>query len=266
MNASRRLWVTEVGPEGGAVVVLVHGSMDRASGMRGVARRLEDEFRVVLYDRRGYGRSRSVGGPYGIATQVDDLVEVLQGRPAVVFGHSLGGDIALAAAGRPDLVRAVGAYEPPMPWEPWWPTGTAGGEVVRLAEVGGPEATAAAASMFMRRMIGDARWERLPQSTRADREAEGAALVGELADLRKRPPFDPDRITVPVLLAYGERGARHHHDGARVLAERFEVGGPQPRAELVEVPGAEHGIHFQQPAAFADLVRRLVAMAAVTEP
>ena len=49
---------------------------------------------------------------------------VIDGRPAVVFGHSFGGDIALAAAERhPQLVRAVGTYEAPMSWEPWWPDG-----------------------------------------------------------------------------------------------------------------------------------------------
>ena len=80
--------------------------------------------------------------------------------------------------------------------------------------------------------------------------------MGELEDLQRRPPYDPDRITVPVLLAYGEHGAQHHHDSAVVLAQRFGVGGPNPRAELVEVPGVGHGIHLQRPRAMADLVCR----------
>ena len=35
----------------------------------------------------------------------------------------------------------------------------------------------------MRRLIGDEKWERLPRRRRAARRAEGAAMVGELADL-----------------------------------------------------------------------------------
>jgi pimeloyl-ACP methyl ester carboxylesterase len=250
--------VAEYGDVRSPLVLLVHGSMDRATGMRGVARQLADDFHVVAYDRRGYGESRAVGGPFGIAQQVGDVVAVLDGRPAIVFGHSLGGDIALAAADQhPALVRAVGAYEPPMSWEPWWPPDTAGGEAVRLARAQGPEVAGAA---FLRRMIGERLWVRLPSATRAERGAEGVALVGELEDLQRGPPYDADRITVPVLLAYGEHGARHHHDGAVVLAQRFGVGGPNPRAALVEVPGVGHGIHLQQPGAMADLVRRLATL------
>ena len=37
-----------------------------------------------------------------------------------------------------------------------------------------------AAERFMRRLIGDARWERLPSATREARRSEGPALVGEL--------------------------------------------------------------------------------------
>ncbi len=158
---------------------------------------------------------------------MDDLVAVIDGRPAVVFGHSFGGDIALAAAERhPHLVRAVGTYEAPMSWEPWWPEDTAGGDAVRLGEEEGP---AAAAEAFARRMVGDRIWDRLPPATRADRLAEGPALVGELSDLRRRPPYDPALITVPVLVARGERCAPHHLDGTRTLIERLIAPAGRPR-------------------------------------
>ena len=43
-----------------------------------------------------------------------DLVTIVGGRPAVLVGHSYGGDVALgAAAAAPEVVRAVGVYEPP---------------------------------------------------------------------------------------------------------------------------------------------------------
>ena len=249
----------ESGPVDAPLVVLVHGSMDRSSGMRKAARTLADGFRVVTYDRRGYGRSMGVGPPFGVDEQVEDLVAVIDGRPAIVLGHSFGGDVALAAAERhPALLRAVGTYEAPMSWEPWWPDDTAGGDAVRIGAEDGPSA---AADAFARRMVGDRIWDRLPPATRAQRLAEGPALVGELSDLRRRPPYDPQRITVPVLVARGERCAPHHLDGARALVERLARRPAGTVCEAVVVPDVGHGVHLDQPEALAGLVRRLAAMA-----
>ena len=104
------------------MIALVHGSMDRSAGLLKLSRRLDDDHRVLRYDRRGYGRSAPHPGPFGMDGQVDDLVALLDERPAVVFGHSYGGNVALAvAARRPDLVRAVGVYESPLSWLDWWP-------------------------------------------------------------------------------------------------------------------------------------------------
>jgi pimeloyl-ACP methyl ester carboxylesterase len=249
------LHVVERGPEDAPRVVLVHGSMDRASGMWAVARRLQGELRVITYDRRGYARSRALGGPFDLETHVADLVALLDRRPAAVFGHSLGGDIALAAAQHhPDLVPAVGAYEPPMPWEPWWPTANAG----RIAlDSDARDGAGAAAEAFMRRMVGDVAWERLPAGTKAERRADGPALVEEFRDVRRRAPYDAAEISVPVLLARGDEGGPQHARAAAVLAERFGAPERTARFEMVVVPGARHGVHFQDPDACAALVRRV---------
>jgi len=100
-------------------VVLVHGTMDRSTSFHAVMGLLSD-CSVLSYDRRGYARSRFAEPPAtSLADHVDDLLELIDGRAAVVVGHSYGGDVALAAAERrPDLVRAVGAFESPMPWIP----------------------------------------------------------------------------------------------------------------------------------------------------
>ena len=107
------LHVVEHPPEGDGkntkpVVVLVHGSLDRASSFSRVVRRLSD-LHVVTYDRRGYHHSRtggaSQGGPDPVSGpgadgafdgHVADLLEVIGERRAVVVGHSFGGDVALA--------------------------------------------------------------------------------------------------------------------------------------------------------------------------
>ena len=208
---------------------------------------------VVRYDRRGYGRSLEMGASTTFVDQVDDLAEVVRERPSVIVGHSLGGVVALAFAQRhPDLARAVVAYESPMAWEPWWPSVTAG-----AAAMAGETDAGDAAERFMRRMIGDERWEGLPERTRAQRRAEGPALVAELRSIRapSPAPYVPEQVRVPVVAAHGTTSAPHHQETARALAAGAPLG------ELVVVEGAGHGVHLTHPAALADLARRALARA-----
>jgi pimeloyl-ACP methyl ester carboxylesterase len=234
-------------------VVLVHGSLDRSTAFLRTIRLLGD-LTVVRYDRRGYGKSLDAGICHEFGDQVDDLAEVLADQPSVVFGHSLGGVVALAlAARRPDLVQAVVAYEAPMAWEPWWPNVTAG--AAAMDPEGGD---GAAAERFMRRMVGDARWEGLPQRTRDQRRADGPALVAELRSIRPPAPapYEAARLTAPVVAAHGGESRPHHQATAVALAEAA------PRGELVVVAGAGHGVHLTHPSAVADLVRLGVQRAA----
>ena len=165
------IWSEEAGPPDAPLVALVHGTMDRSTGMLRISRRLDDRLRVLRYDRRGYGRSVPHDGPFDMNAQVGDLMTLLAFRPAVLVGHSYGGNVALAAASRcPELIRGVAVYETPLSWEPWWPGTTAGAEARATTGDAGE-----AAERFMRRLITDATWEALPERTRAIRRAEGAA-------------------------------------------------------------------------------------------
>jgi pimeloyl-ACP methyl ester carboxylesterase len=217
--------------------------MDRASSFRRVIAELTD-LDVTAYDRRGYGDAVARGPAGSFADHVDDLLDVIGGRPSVVAGHSLGGDVALAAAVRsPDVVRAVVAYEPPMPWQPWWPSDTAGG----AAAAERPED---AAEAFVRRMVGDDVWYRLPPSTKAQRRAEGPALIAELLAVQTTAVVDPAAVTVPVVLGVGGNGRDHHQLNTRKLVDLL------PDAELTVIDGAFHGAHLSHPKQFAGLIRR----------
>jgi pimeloyl-ACP methyl ester carboxylesterase len=233
-RAEPGIWSAEAGDPHAPLVALIHGSMDRSAGMLKLSRRLDDRFRVLRYDRRGYGRSAPHIGPYDIDAQVGDLVELLGGRRAVLFGHSYGGNVALATAARyPDLVGAVAIYETPLSWEPWWPGSSAGSRAV--AEPGSP---AVAAEKFIRRMLGDARWEALPERVRVHRLTEGAALLGELGDLQVNPPWQPSELQVPVALAFGSNGGAHHRRGMQQAAATIAG------ATLVEIAGCGHDAPF----------------------
>lgn len=247
--ADGRCWRQSSGD--GPPVVLVHGTMDRSSSFGRVAKAL-DGYHVVRYDRRGYGRSLELGPPASFAQQVDDLVEVLTSEaagPAIVLGHSYGGTIALAAAvAAPERIAGIVAYESPLSWMDWWPRESAGSRAVTSGD--DPEG---AGEAFMRRMVGDRRWERLPPSTKQARRAEGATLVAEIAQLRPPHPVPVDlaAVRVPVVAAHGTDGAEYHHRAAATVAAQV------PGARLAVVEGATHGAHLTHPGAVADLVRSL---------
>jgi pimeloyl-ACP methyl ester carboxylesterase len=226
--------------------------MDRSSALARCCGHLRD-VHTIRYDRRGYARSAGLGAPT-IAGHADDLIEVLDERPGVVVGHSLGGVIALAAAQRrPDLVRAVGAYESPMPWVEWWPKMSAGGEAMTAAVDLGAEAAGDAAERFMRRMIGDERWGGLPEKSRHDRRAEGPALLAELRSARSEVPYDIPAITIPVVAGCGTLSAEHHQWSAHELARL--TGSEAPFV----IEGANHGAHVTHHAAFASFTRLVIA-------
>jgi pimeloyl-ACP methyl ester carboxylesterase len=261
--------VVRSGPDDGTTpVIVVHGGLDRSDSFGRVARRLPD-VPLIRYDRRGYGGSVGLG-PAPLAAHVDDLLELADGSPVVVFGHSVGAVVALTAAQRrPDLIRAVLAYEPPTPWAPWWPR--RGSRDVEAAPTQSdetsvrdgtgptsapdPDAAGDEAERFMRRMIGDRIWERLPARTRAARRAEGGALQADLRAVEVVvAPFDAVAIAQPVLAATGTATTWWHRRAVEELAAAL------PRGELVEVPGGGHGIHLTHPSQTADLVRRALAI------
>lgn len=234
--------------DGTLPVVVVHGGMDRATSFGRVDRHLDD-LAVIRYDRRGYGRSREAGTT-DLDGHVDDLLAVIDGREVVVFGHSVGAVVALVAAERrPDLVRAVLAFEVPTPWAPWWRRPGA----TTATDPGDP---ATVAEQFMRRMVGDRVWERLPPSTRADRRAEGPALLADQAMLDVvDPPYDLAAVVAPILSAAGSATTGRHRRAAEELADDARTG------ELAIVDGATHGAHLTHPAAVAELVRRARSLA-----
>jgi len=238
-------------PDAGApIVVLVHGAMDRSTSFAKVARRLED-LRVVRYDRRGYGHSRPAG-PGGIDEHLADLLAVIGERPCTLVGHSYGGTLSmLAAEKRPDLIRSLLVYEPPLPWIAAYLGASRG--VTALADAATPED---AAEQFMRFMIGSDRWDRLPARTKAERRAEGPALAADVEALREGVElFEIEQLAVPMVVARGSEASPRHVAACEHLVA--QVAG----AEAAVIDGAAHGGHLSHPGPFSELVRRAVERA-----
>lgn len=249
------IWSAASGPEDAPPLVVIHGSLDRSAGLLRLSRRLGDRYRVLRYDRRGYGRSTPHGGPFDMLGQIDDLETVLEvvdaSRRVVLFGHSFGGNVALAYADRhPDRVAAVFTYESPMSWAEWWPS-----DAVGARALDGHVDPGDAAERFMRGLIGDERWAKLPPGTRDARRSEGPAIIGELDDLRRNPPWVGDRVTAPVLALYGALGREQHRRAAEAIAAEVVSGTAR---------GVDDARHFgpnTHPDAVAEIVDRFVAAA-----
>ena len=102
----------------GIPLLLIHGSLAK-DFLLPVAAELTatGKFRLVSYERRGYGRKKS--GPIDMKGQATDASAVLRQlgiHKAHVFGHSTGGSIALQLAHQsPDQVGSLSLGEPDFP-------------------------------------------------------------------------------------------------------------------------------------------------------
>lgn len=219
----------EEGQPDSPLVVLIHGSLDRAAGMLRVSRQIQKEVQVIRFDRRGYAKNVGHKGPFTVAGNSDDLIEILDGRQAYLIGHSFGGNIALATAARlGSQILGVSTYETPLSWFEWWPKSTAGAHSLTVP----PDE---AAEAFMIRLIGQRRWNELPTRTKEERRLEGPALTQELQSIRESAPWRAEDIRCPVFCGYGSRALEHHRNGAIWLGEHL------PQAKSVVVEGAGHG-------------------------
>lgn len=228
-------------------VVTVHGAMDRGNSFRALAKLLPS-IEVLIWDRAGYAHSIAVA-PAGAEDHLADLVGILDDKPALVFGHSLGGTYALwlASLGHPNLL-GVSTFESPLPGGAWWGKGwDIDPHDAALGRVP-PERSQAVAERFLRRMISDATWEILPERTKALRRAEGAAFILELGQLvDEAVRFDLDAIRTDVVAGISSRPSSHHQLGLARLATAT-------CATTYCVRNSRHGAHLTSPDALAEVL------------
>lgn len=106
-------------------LIFVHANGFNAMTYRSLLAPLSGSLRIWAPDLRGHGRTTlpaDLNGRRGWADHRDDLVallDALDGPPAVLAGHSMGGTSALlAAARRPDRVSKLVLLDPVI-WRRW---------------------------------------------------------------------------------------------------------------------------------------------------
>jgi pimeloyl-ACP methyl ester carboxylesterase len=106
------------GPVSGPPLLLLHGIISRWQYFLPLIPALSVRWHIYALDFRGHGRSGRVEKKYQLEDYVLDTVAFLKDKltePAILFGHSVGGAVALLIAARiPELVRAIVVGDTPL--------------------------------------------------------------------------------------------------------------------------------------------------------
>ncbi len=239
------LFVVESGPLAAPPIILVHGAPDRSGVFRRVLAHLQDRH-IIVYDRRGYGRSLHLPSARTMVEHAEDLLGLAArcSEPPAVIAHSFGSNpTMLAASLRPAAFRVLGLWEPPMPWVDWWSQTTK----AYNAAVAASDDPAREIEEMYRRLLGDEAWAGLPAERRAVRRAEGPAYQADMAS-ELHTPFAFGAVTTPAVVGYGTETSEEHDFGARWLADML------PNAHSEKFVGTGHFAPTTHPEAFAAFV------------
>lgn len=256
----------------GRPVVFVHGSASDYRTWRRPVEAFGERFRAIAYSRRYHWPNRPIAprGTYALSEHADDLAALLRrlnAAPADLIGHSYGGVVCLKLASeQPDVARSLTLIEPPVlglfvsfPPKPAeilrlalrHPRTAAG--IVKLGAFGMKPAMSAfergdrekALEKLGIAVLGREAFEGLSDERTA--QVRDNLIPEELASPEALPRIDPpelDRVRAPVLLVGGSRSPRVF---ARLL-DALESA--LPETERVEISGASHLVHEDDPAAF----------------
>lgn len=111
------------GPRSGPPLLLLHGGTARWQSFETILPELMEQWHIYAPDFRGHGSSGRVAHRYRLQDYTSDTVAFLQGvvrEPCAIFGHSLGGIVALMLAAQyPQWVKLVIAGDSPLGNASW---------------------------------------------------------------------------------------------------------------------------------------------------
>ena len=235
-------------------LVIVHGITDMGITWSRVARVLERDYDVIMYDRRGHGLSDKPETGYTWQVHATDLAAMIAAlgleRPRVI-SHSSGAAAAmLAAASHPDLMACL------ILEDPCW--GTSWGEW---------DSVAAGMRQWVLSLGAQTREEHLTKfrEENPDWTDEEVALLAEskvlvspnVVQLQPEPPWRDalPRIACPVLLIIGDPAK----GGLVTAVDAQEMASLWREGKVVQIDGAGHVIHYDRYESFVEAAQVFLA-------
>jgi pimeloyl-ACP methyl ester carboxylesterase len=222
--------------------LLVHGSAaDHSTWAIQLASPLRHRFALEAVDRRAVTT---------VEESADDLAALIGDDRVLLAGSSFGAVVVLDVLRRYPA-RCAGAVliEPPMAASDAGATAPASflAELDDIAVTAGPEA---AAEKFLRTVLGDAVFERMPRAFQDRSKAKWPQIRADSAALiAYRPRYaELGSVGTPVLLVGGDRSAPYFRPTLDALAAAL------PAARLAIIPAAGHMLHAEAPRKFTELV------------
>lgn len=251
----------ELAGTSGDPAVLVHGSLVDHTCWDRVAPILSQSLTLLVYDRRGFGRSTPGPKERPVATDAADLAALLEAldlMPVHVIAHSYGGPVALRlAAERPELVRSVSVHEAPLfglladrpsnaSTGRFFLEGI--GQIQDLVCRG--ENTAAARFVVEVFSPVPGAWDRLSPAVRVDFARRMDRWVEEYNDPDSIRPVAAElaELLLPVLLTTGGQSPPFLREIRTALARRLV------NVTELDIPGAGHAPHVTHPAEYAGVL------------
>lgn len=253
-------WQGWVPGEVAGVVLLVHGIAEHGGRYAHVGKRLADEgYAVYALDHRGHGKSDGTrGNVHRMSTVVTDLETMIRsaaGRhpdvPMFLYGHSMGGLIALAyLTGKPVGLSGAILASPAV-------ESSAGSRAMRAA-AGVMSAVApnlGAVELDISTLSRDPEVVRAYDADPLNYRGKVRARTGaEMLVTMQRVVGSLDRVTIPVLVMHGSADGLTNPEGSRRVAA-----GVTGDVTLKIYDGYYHELHNEpdQETVFADVVRWL---------
>lgn len=230
------LWVEERGQ--GDPVLLLHGGMSDVEEFESTLFGLADTFRVVGYDRRGFGRTADTGD-FTLTEMADDaaaIIESLGAGPANVIGYSAGGMVAMALAiEHPELVRSLTVISSALGAQDW---------IIRPQPPTGDSPDAGYPAMIV---------DRYAQLS-PDGPEHFPVLVRKVSELATQ-----DVAPADALAAYPGRALIVSSDDDLVTLEsQLALYRTLQKGELAVVPGTSHMLMFEKPQVVTDIIRNFL--------
>ena len=233
----------------GRAVVFIHGFALNLREWDDQVKALSPHYRVVAYDRRGFGQSTGFPDPSMDPGDLKELLDTLGIRSAVLVGHSAGAGVALRfAIAHGERVNGLVLYPGGVqgfPIEPSEPSPMTG--FVAIGRQYGLD------SMFKFMRALPMFWN---PPNRPDIERRIDAMVATysgrdiLEGRRPMGPYPPPAfekvkdLPIPTLFIAGEREWPH------TLMVADSMSRWMPNARKVVIPGGAHGVHFAEPGRF----------------